>query len=120
MCSLSRVMSAGDSKVFLPSGATRGVLRFQRYGVFKLTPSNVPGHRRWTSQKHRDMPHRRSVLQWQDMSRNQSSTSGVLPRCCWARLQRVQRLEWVGEGHALLVTERSSDGVSWLPPARPL
>ena len=38
MCSLSRVMSAGDSKVFLPSGA-RGELRFQRCGVFS---SNVP------------------------------------------------------------------------------
>ena len=30
MCSLSRVMSAGESKVFLPSGAARGALRFQR------------------------------------------------------------------------------------------
>ena len=30
MCSLSRVMSAGDSKVLLPSGAARGALRFQR------------------------------------------------------------------------------------------
>ena len=30
MCSLSRVMSAGDSKVSLPSGASAGALRFQR------------------------------------------------------------------------------------------
>ena len=33
MCSLSRVTSAGDSKVFLPSSAAHGELRFQRYGV---------------------------------------------------------------------------------------
>ena len=30
MCSLSRVLSAGESKVFLPSGAARCALRFQR------------------------------------------------------------------------------------------
>ena len=43
MCSLSRVMLAGDSKVFLPSGAARGTLHFQRYGVFGLIPSNILG-----------------------------------------------------------------------------
>ena len=45
MCSWRRVMSAGDSKVFLPSGAARGALRFQKQGVFRLTPSNLPGTR---------------------------------------------------------------------------
>ena len=45
MCSLSR-----DSKVFLPSGAARGALRFQRYGMFPLIPFNNPGHS-WTSHK---------------------------------------------------------------------
>ena len=30
MCSLSCVMSAGESKIFLPSGAVCGELRFQR------------------------------------------------------------------------------------------
>ena len=42
MCSLSRVVSAGDSKVFLPSGAARGALHVQRWGVFQLTPSESP------------------------------------------------------------------------------
>ena len=72
MCSLSRVMSAGDSKVFLPSGASTGALRFQRYGVFWLIPSNILGHKRRTSPRHCGMHHCRSVLQWQDMSGNQS------------------------------------------------
>ena len=38
MCSLSRVVSAGDSKVLLPSVSARGALRFQRYRVFGLIP----------------------------------------------------------------------------------
>ena len=35
-------MCAGESKVLLPSGAA-GALRFQRQGVFGLTPWNIPG-----------------------------------------------------------------------------
>ena len=62
VCSLSRVVSAGESKVLLPSVSARGALHFQRYGVFGLIPSNILGHRRWTSHKHRCMSHRRSVL----------------------------------------------------------
>ena len=77
VCSLSRVTSACDSKVFLPSGAARGALRFQRQGVFWLIPSNNPGHKRWTSPRHRGMPHCRSVLHWWVMSRNQSRTMGL-------------------------------------------
>ena len=95
MCSLSCVMSAGDSIVFLPNGAVRGALRFQRFGVFWLVPSNIPKHKRWTSHKHRCMSHRRCVFHWCDMSRNQSRTMGsTWPCCCWARLQRVLRLWW--------------------------
>ena len=37
MCSLSRVVSAGKSRLFLPC------LRFQRYGVFWLIPVEQPG-----------------------------------------------------------------------------
>ena len=37
-----------------------------------MIPSNTPEHRRWTSHKHRCMSHRRSVLHWSSMSRNQS------------------------------------------------
>ena len=100
MWSLSRVMSARDSKVFLPSGAARGALRFQWSGVFRLILSNIPGHSHWTSHKHRCMLHRRSVFRWSNMSRNQSRTMGsawgVLPCCRWARLQRLQGLEWPG------------------------
>ena len=76
MCSLRRVVSAGDSKVFLPSGAARGAFRFQWQRVFGLIPSNISGHSRWTSAKHCDMPHRRSFLHWCEMSRNQSRTMG--------------------------------------------
>ena len=36
MCSLSRVTSKGESTLFLPSSASAGALRFQRYGVFGL------------------------------------------------------------------------------------
>ena len=95
MCSLSRVTSAGDSKVLLPSGAARGEQRFQRYGVFGLIPSNIPGHRCWTSPRHRCVPHRRSVLHWSNMSRNQSRTmesAWILRRFAVLPLQRVQRL----------------------------
>ena len=70
LCSLSRVMSADQSRLFLPCGAV--ALRFQRYGVFWLIPSNIPGHKRRTSPRHRGMPHCRSALQYQDMSRDQS------------------------------------------------
>ena len=52
---------------------------------------------------------------------------GVLPCCCWARLQRVQRLEWTGRPGrlrerwcGLLVCDRSVDCLSWSPPSRPL
>ena len=38
MCSLSRVTSTGESTLFLPSGAARVTLRFQRYGMFKVDP----------------------------------------------------------------------------------
>ena len=41
-----------------------------------MIPSNIPGHRRWTSPKHRCMSHRRSVLHWSSMSRNQSRAMG--------------------------------------------
>ena len=41
MCSVSCVMSAGDSKVSLPSGAARGALRFQRNGV-RVDPVEQP------------------------------------------------------------------------------
>ena len=54
----------GESKNFLPSGAAAGALRFQRCGMSGLIPSNIPGHKRGTSAKHRCMPHRRSVLHW--------------------------------------------------------
>ena len=67
MCSLSRVMSAGDSEVFLPSGAARGELRFQRYGVFWLIPSNNPGHKRALDLVQAPRS---------NMSRNQSHTMG--------------------------------------------
>ena len=69
-------MSAGDSKVFLPSGAARGALRFQKQGVFRLTPSNLLGHESRTSHRQRCMSHCRSVFHWWDMSMNQSRTLG--------------------------------------------
>ena len=72
MRSLRCVTSAGDGEVFLPSDAARGEFRFQLYGVLWLIPSNIPGQSRWTSHKHRCMPHRRSVFHWYNMSRNQS------------------------------------------------
>ena len=43
-------MSVGESKVFLPRGAAGGALRFQRLGVSGLFPSNIPVHKRITSQ----------------------------------------------------------------------
>ena len=45
--------------------------------------------------------------------------------CCWARLQRLQQLEWVERGTRsagmddLLMCERPVDGFSWSPPVRP-
>ena len=67
-------MSAGERRLFLPCGAA--ALRFQRYGVFWLIPSNSPGHKRWTSPRHRGMHHCRSVFHWSNTSRNQSRTKG--------------------------------------------
>ena len=75
MCSLNRVVSAGD-KVLVPSVSARGALRFQRWRVFGLIPSNIPGQSRCTSHKHRCMSHRRSLLHWSSMSRNQSRAMG--------------------------------------------
>ena len=45
---------------------------------------------------------------------------GVLPCCCWARLQRVQRLEWVGGAQSVLVWAISScvSGRVMAPPGR--
>ena len=120
MCSLSRVMSAGDR-----SRTARGALRFQRYGVFGLNPSNIPRHERWTSHKHRCMSHCRSVLHWWDLSMNQSHTTGsawtlrrfaVLPLGSSSTGAAARRTRSAGMGD-LLVCERSGDGVSWLPPA---
>ena len=45
--------------------------------MFGSIPSNIPGHRRWTSHKHRCMSHRRSLLHWSSMSRNQSRAMGL-------------------------------------------
>ena len=94
MCSLSRVMSAGNSKVLLPGGAAAGELRFQRCRVFGLNPSNILGHRRRTSAKHRCMPHRRSVLHWSSRRGTnharwgQRGFCGASYRCRWAGLHR--------------------------------
>ena len=76
MCSLNRVVSAGDSTLLLPRVSARAALRFQRQGVFGLIPSNIPGRSLWTSHKHRCMLHRVSVFHWSNMSKNQSRTVG--------------------------------------------
>ena len=64
MNSLSRVMSAGESKVFLRSGAGRGA-PFPAVGSVPVDPSNILEQKRRTSLKHRCTSHRRAVLhQW--------------------------------------------------------
>ena len=60
MCSLSRVVLAGESKILLPSGAARGAL-FPAIRIVRDDP----------------VEHRRSLLHWSSMSRNQVASDGV-------------------------------------------
>ena len=86
-------MAASDSKVLLGSAA-RGALGFQRWGVFGLTPSNIPVHRRWTSHKHCCMRHRRVS----STSRTKGSTLDFAAFCRAAAglvFNECSGLEWV-------------------------
>ena len=103
---------------------------FQRLGVCQLISLNIPGHSHWTSHKHHCMPHRSfcpPLVQhveepvahdWVgvDFAAFCRAAAGlVFNKCSGGR--GGTRSAGVGD---LLVCDRSSDGVSWLPPARPL
>ena len=129
VCSLSRVMSAGESKVFLPSGAARGALCFQRQGVFGLMPSNIPGHCRWDLAQaalhapstfcpplvqHIEEPVAHDGVDVDFAALRIAAVGLVFNECSgWGG--------WSGTGGAdvgdLTVCERSGDGLSWSPPA---
>ena len=98
-----------------------------------MIPSNIPGHRRWTSHKHRCMSHRRSLLHWSSMSRNQSRAIGstwILRRFDPLQLGSSSTSAAAGVAGAavaargVLVWASSScvsvDGFSWSPPGRTL
>ena len=73
MCSLSRVMSVGESKVFLPSGSAGDALRFPR----QVDPVEHPGAQALDfSQAPQHAPPPLCPPHWSNMSRNQSRTMG--------------------------------------------
>ena len=102
-------MSAGDSKVFLPSSAARSALRFQQQGVFQLIPLNIPELSRWTSHKDRCAHDGVSV----DFARFGRAAAGLVFNDCsgwsgWSGWSGARSAD-VGD---LLACERSGDGLS--------
>ena len=106
-------MSAGDSKIFLSSGAVGGALRFQRKGVAPL---------------HAPSPFSPPLIQRVEEPVAHEGSAWILRR--FAVLECSGWGGWGGRGGRdgtlsadvgdLLLCERSGDGLSCSPPAQPL
>ena len=119
MCSLSRVVSAGVSRLLLPRVSAHGALRFRAQ---TLDLAQAPLHASIALLSCTGPACRgTSRGRW-----GRRGCCGASKRWRWARLQRVQRrlgrLRWHGgfDVGQLLVCERPVDGFSWSPPGRAL
>ena len=89
-----RVTAGMDVEPFVQQASSRHCAEAQ---FPALIPSNISGHKSWTSAEHCCMPH---LLHWSNMSMNQSRTMGStwilqhfgpLPLGCLQRVQRLRR-----------------------------
>ena len=115
MCSLSRVMSAGECAMRCRWRAVPDPVEHPGVKNAGSHPSIVVCSIAVLSSSGR------TCRGTSCARRGRPGLCGVLPRCCWARLLRVQRLDWVGEGaQGVLVWAISSclSGRSMAPPGR--